>query len=156
MVAVAKRLTITEVDKNGIRQALELLAQAAIGATAGLFVTKPDGGKSDVDLSPNSIAAVRSVLTRLNDAGEVLLVNEEAEVSPEEAAKVLGISRPLVYQRMDDGRLGYRQVGTHRRIALRDVIALKPDEDKRREFARRMSEDTDDLEVNYARIDGSA
>ena len=156
MVAVAKKLTVAEVDKGGIRKALELLAQAVSGASAGLFLSKADGGKIAVNLSPKAIEAVQSVLERLNDANEVLLVNEEVEVSPEEAAKVLGISRPLVYQRMDDGRLPYRQVGTHRRITLRDVIAVKPSEDKRREFAKRLSEDTDDLEVNYAPVDGSA
>ena len=156
MVAVAKRITIAEADKGGIRRALELLAQAVPGAGAGLFFANADGGNVAVDLSPKTIEAVRSVLMRLDEANEVLLVNEEAEVSPEEAGKVLGISRPLVYQRMDDGRLPYRQVGTHRRIALRDVIALKPSEDKRRDFAKRLSEDTDDLEVNYAPIDGPA
>ena len=48
-----------------------------------------------------------------------------ASLSPEQAAKVLRISRPLVYHRMDTGRLPFRQVGTHRRVLVKDVLALK-------------------------------
>ena len=103
------------------------------------------------------LEAVRGLLAKLVETNEVLLVNEEAELSPEDAAKVLGISRPLVYKRMNDGRLPFRQVGTHRRVSLRDVLALKPSEDRRRRFVRELSEDTDDLEMNYAQAtDGPA
>ncbi len=64
---------------------------------------------------------------------------------------MLGISRPLIYQRMEDGRLPYREAGTHRRVLWRDVLELKALEDRRREAARELAEDTDDLEINYAR-----
>jgi len=52
---------------------------------------------------------------------------------------------------MEDGRLPYREAGTHRRVLWRDVLELKALEDRRREAARELAEDTDDLEINYAR-----
>ncbi|WP_048709929.1 helix-turn-helix domain-containing protein, partial [Microvirga massiliensis] len=70
-----------------------------------------------------------------------------ASLSPEQAAKVLGISRPWVYHRMDTGRLPFRQVGTHRRVLVKDVLALKSFEEERRLFARELAEDTDEQEI---------
>jgi len=43
------------------------------------------------------------------------------EVSPEDAAKVLGMSRPMVRKLMDQGDLPFRMVGSHHRIALSDL-----------------------------------
>ena len=64
-------------------------------------------------------------------------------LSPEQAAKVLGISRPLVYHCMDTGRLPFRQVGTRRRVLVKDVLAQKSFEEERRLLARELAEDTD-------------
>ena len=63
---------------------------------------------------------------------------------------MLGLSRPLVYQRMDDGRLPFRTVGTHRRVLLRDVLELKPSEEKRNRAVQDLAEDTDDIEADHA------
>jgi hypothetical protein len=58
------------------------------------------------------------------------------ELTPEQAGKILGISRPLVVRRMDDGRLPFRYEGAHRRCKLVDVIKLKAVEDKQAETLR--------------------
>lgn len=150
MITVAKRFKVADADRDEIRKAVELLDKSGLDERAGLFVSKLGGKEVAIALPPKAVAAMRDLLARLVETREVLLVNEEAEMSPEDAAKVLGISRPLVYKRMDDGRLPFRNVGAHRRVLLRDVLALKPFEDKRRRFAKALSEDTDDLEVNYA------
>ena len=43
------------------------------------------------------------------------------EVSPEDAAKMLGMSRPFVRKLMDKGDLPFRMVGSHHRIAVSDL-----------------------------------
>ena len=53
------------------------------------------------------------------------LLAETSEISPEDAASIPGISRPLVRRRMDAGVLPFRRVGTHRRLKLTDVLDLK-------------------------------
>ncbi|MGA7803770.1 hypothetical protein [Bradyrhizobium sp.] len=52
------------------------------------------------------------------------------ELSPDAAGKILGVSRPLVVRRMDDGRLPFRYEGKHRRCKLRDVLKLKVAEER--------------------------
>jgi excisionase family DNA binding protein len=82
--------------------------------------------------------------------------DSEEEVSPEEAAKILGISDPIICHRMDAGKLPFREVGAQRRILVTDVLRLKEAEDRRRKFAAALGADTEDLEANYARPGQSA
>jgi hypothetical protein len=60
----------------------------------------------------------------------VVIAPLDRELSPDAAGKILGISRPLVVRRMDDGRLPFRYEGKHRRCKLEDVLKLKAAEEK--------------------------
>lgn len=64
------------------------------------------------------------------------------ELSPEQAGKVLGVARPLVIQRMEDGRLPFHYVGSHRRCKRTDVLTLK---DREAEQNADMAQIYDDL-----------
>jgi excisionase family DNA binding protein len=149
MADTMTRLKVRESEREDARRAASFLEHAS--AHGGLFVTQADGEKVVAEIPASLLTALQDVLTVLAESGEALLLKADAEVSPEKAAKILGISRPLVYHRMDSGRLAFRQVGTHRRIRADDVAALKQFEERRRSFAAALSADTEDLEANDAK-----
>jgi excisionase family DNA binding protein len=62
------------------------------------------------------------------------------ELTPEQAGKILGISRPLVVRRMDDGRLPFRYEGAHRRCKLTDVLKLRAAEEQQQNTLRELAE----------------
>ena len=76
---------------------------------------------------------------------KVAVLAEDREVSPNEAAAILGMSRPLVVHRMDVGDLPFRYVGKHRRAKLRDVLVLKDKVDKQRVALEELAEETERL-----------
>lgn len=149
MASMVKKLGLPVPDRTVAKEGLSLLEKAGPAASAGVYVVDRAGQKM-VKLTSAVLDAIRIVLEQVAKHDEVLLINPEAELSPEQAAKILGISRPMVYQRIDSGRLPFREVGTHRRVLMADVLKLKESEDRRRTFARALSEDTEDLEQNYA------
>jgi excisionase family DNA binding protein len=53
-----------------------------------------------------------------------VLTRGNAEVTPAEAAELLGMSRPQVRKLMDEGRLAFRKVGTHYRVKLASIRAF--------------------------------
>lgn len=55
----------------------------------------------------------------------VLVVDETDEVSPAEAAPMLGMSRPQVRKLMDKGLLQHRKVGSHHRITVASIQKFK-------------------------------
>ena len=70
----------------------------------------------------------------------VVIAPFDRELSPGAAGKILGISRPLVVRRMDDGQLPFRYEGKHRRCKLEDVLKLKDAEEKQTAASRRLAE----------------
>jgi excisionase family DNA binding protein len=79
------------------------------------------------------------LVSRLVDArarGEEILVSPgNAEVSPTEAAVLLGMSRPQVRKLMDRGLLEFRKVGTHHRVRISSIRAFLESERPRRREA---------------------
>jgi excisionase family DNA binding protein len=49
----------------------------------------------------------------------------QVELSTQQAAEILGVSRTFVVSVLQAGELEFRQVGTHRRISILDVMAYK-------------------------------
>jgi hypothetical protein len=79
----------------------------------------------------------------------VAVLAEDQELSPNDAAEILGISRPLVVHRMGIGDLPFRYVGKHRRTKLKDVLALKTKIDAQRAAMEVLAEDAEDLRRRY-------
>lgn len=149
-------LKVEDVDRDQARKGASFLERASALEHGGLFLTKADGEKVLAEMPASILITMQSILATMAETGEALLFKPLDEVSPEKAAEMLGISRPLVYQRMDAGRLPFRQVGTHRRIRATDVAELRKFEDRRRSFAAELSADTEDLEENYASGNGTS
>jgi excisionase family DNA binding protein len=149
------KLKVDESDREQAKKGASLLERASL-EHGGLFLTKADGERVMTEMPASLLRAMQSLLTAVAEAGVAFVFKPEDEVSPERAAELLGVSRPIVYQRMDTGKLPFRQVGTHRRIRAADVAELKQFEDRRRSFAAALAADTKDLEDNYAQPGKSA
>jgi hypothetical protein len=77
------------------------------------------------------------------------MVAEDQELSPNDAADILGISRPLVVHCMNIGDLPFRYVGKHRRTKLKDVLTLKVQIDAQQAAMEALADDAEDLRQRY-------
>lgn len=79
---------------------------------------------------PREVAVVlREVLTNSAAGRSVEVIPMHAELTTQEAADFLNVSRPHVVKLMDNGILPGHKVGTHRRIYASDVHAYKHQRD---------------------------
>lgn len=75
---------------------------------------------------PSSVAAMlREIVAKLAAGEPVALITASAEMTPNEAAEFLNMSRGSLTKLMDEGVLPFHEVGTHRRIPSAAVAAYK-------------------------------
>lgn len=92
-------------------------------------------------LVPALIAAARLV----SEGHAIEVLPADIEISAQEAADVLKVSRPYLLNLVKKGILPYRMVGAHHRIPMAAVIAYKREQAPRRRSLESLSADTQDL-----------
>ncbi len=86
-----------------------------------------EGGKELPPLELPAAAAIllKKVLKELAEGRAVTVVPIDSEITTQQAASILNVSRPFVAGLIDKGILPGRMAGTHRRVRLEDVLAYK-------------------------------
>lgn len=97
-------------------------AFAASGSAGPVSVQTADGV---VELPAVAAEAVRHLLVELASGSAVHVLARDAELTTQEAADLLGISRTYIVRLVDQGTLSAHLVGTHRRLRAADVLAYQ-------------------------------
>ncbi len=100
------------------RALAELLPSEAEGAHLSLLDRRSG---SAAELPPAVISMLRQLLEQLGAGRSISIVPAEAELTPNEAADYLSVSRTFVLKLLDAGQIPFRRVGSHRRIRFGDI-----------------------------------
>jgi excisionase family DNA binding protein len=118
----------------------ELAASVLRGLDAALDADTPvrlnlgeRGG--DVEVPRSVLAALARVLDSFAHGEGVTLVPAHAELTTQQAADAMGVSRPYLIGLLDAGQIAYRTVGTHRRVQAASLIQYLREDDARRTAA---------------------
>jgi hypothetical protein len=112
-------------------------------------VKRRTGPDQTLSLPPDAAVLIEALLGHLLEGDRVAILTEDQELSPNDAASILGVSRPLVVHRMEIGELPFRYVGKHRRAKLKDVLALKSKIDAQRATMEALADDAEDIKQRH-------
>ncbi len=83
-------------------------------------------GESDELVLPGHVLQMLlDVLSETSKGNAISLIPHHQEVSTQEAANLLNVSRPFLVGLLEKGEVPFRKVGAHRRVLLTDVLAYR-------------------------------
>ena len=105
------------------------------------------GPKGESIPLPESVFYVLERVAEVMARGDsITVVPVGKEVTTQQAADLLNVSRQYLVRLLDEGRIPYRKTGKHRRLHIEDVLAFKQKRDQdRRAGLRELSQLTQEL-----------
>jgi excisionase family DNA binding protein len=115
----------TESDASLAKETSRLLAPR-IRSSAPLSFRVLDASKEETLRIPASaVKMLVRILEEMARGNAVTLIPVHAELTTQEAADMLNVSRPSLIQLLDEGKIEYRKVGTHRRVRFEALMSYK-------------------------------
>ncbi len=125
----------TEMDATLARETSRLLAPRMRSKTPLSFRVGDASKEETLQLPASAVKMLVRILEEMARGNAVTLIPVHAELTTQEAADMLNISRPSLIQLLDEGKIEYRKVGTHRRIRFDAMMAYKRQIDAERRAA---------------------
>ncbi|WCZ39898.1 excisionase family DNA-binding protein [Corynebacterium jeddahense] len=99
--------------------------ESALAELNGNLAVARAESKDEVVLPKQTAVWVRDLLEDMAEGRLMRAPEPEEEMTTQQVANLLGVSRPFVVKLIDEGRLPGHKVGTHRRVYTRDAYAFK-------------------------------
>ena len=119
-------------EERPIVQRIEELFEQGSGWTAKLV---PPSGEEGVELPDSLVRLLRQAASVLAQGDAAQIVPIGKELTTQQAAALLNVSRQYLVRLLDDGEIPYRKIGTHRRIGYGDLMEYRQKRDSARQTA---------------------
>jgi len=124
----------TESDTQLARESSRRLAARRLGRRASVRIQVLDDGEEaeTVAVPASALRLLLHVLTEMAQGNAVTLIPVHAELTTQQAADLLNVSRPYLIGLLEEGKIPFRLVGKHRRIRRDDLMEYKRRDDQAR------------------------
>jgi len=103
-----------------------------------------------VELPTSALRLLVDILSEFAEGNAVKVVPIHAELTTQEAADMLSVSRPHLVKLLESGALAFHKTGKHRRIRFADLMVFKTEQDRASSQAMEtLAKQAQELELGY-------
>ena len=126
-------IPLNDKEKQLAEQSSKVLAHLLQGS-AEVHLHLQTEGESATNIVLPHVAAklLLEALKEMAQGKAVSLLPTDAELTTQQAADLVRVSRPFFIKLLEEGKMPYRRVGAHRRVLYRDVLCYIEEEEARR------------------------
>ncbi len=136
-------------ERESALEALKQLRGLRLPSSAAIQV-RADGEQATITMPPAVLNLLMEMLSQLASGNAVTIVPVHAELTTQQAADILNVSRPHLVSLLEGGMIPYKRVGSHRRIRFEDLMAYRrKDEEKRRAVLDELASEAQRLGLGY-------
>jgi excisionase family DNA binding protein len=151
-VRIHETATPTDADARLARESLpgiDRILEADL-SDPRICIQSDEASGPDVRLPVSAVRLLKDILAEMAQGRAVTLLPVHAELTTQQAADLLNVSRPYLIGLLEEGRIPFRLVGQHRRVRLDDLMAYKrKDDEARRRIADALTADAQELDMGY-------
>jgi excisionase family DNA binding protein len=124
----------TEADTRLAQDSSRRLAAHKFGRRSSVRIQLVDEDKEgeSVAVPVSALRLFLHLLGEMSQGNAVTLIPTRAELTTQQAADLLSVSRPYLVKLLDEGRIPFRSVGKYRRVRFDDLLAYKQKDDEAR------------------------
>jgi excisionase family DNA binding protein len=150
---IAPTTAETELAQASSRQLSKFLGKHSVESQFSdfrLHVQANDEPEEVVVIPMAAFRLLTDILTQMACGNAVTLMPINAELTTQQAADILNVSRPFLIGLIDANKIPHRKVGTHRRIRFDDLMAYKQDIDQKRlQTLEELASEAQELGMGY-------
>ena len=154
------RGSVTELellDEQGVEQAADAVEQLTqflrahpTPTTHVQLVSEEPDGMTSIVVPSVAFGLLVEILAELANGNAVTVAPVYAELTTQQAADLLNVSRPYLVKLLDQREIPYRRVGNRRKVLLSDLLDYKRrDEAIRRDIADELTREAQDIGLTY-------
>ena len=142
----------TEAEASLARESSRRLASHKIGKRTSVRIQLVDDREKAeaVAVPASALRLFVHLLTEMSQGNAVTLIPTHAELSTQEAADLLNVSRPFLVKLLDERKIPCRTVGKYRRVRFDDLMAYKrKDDEARAKVLEQLTAEAQELGMGY-------
>ncbi|MBV2094467.1 MAG: helix-turn-helix domain-containing protein [Candidatus Thiodiazotropha sp. (ex Codakia orbicularis)] len=107
-------------------------------------------GDEIITVPVSAMRMLVDILAHMTEGKAMALIPQDAELTTQQAADFLNVSRPFFVKLLEKGNLQFHKVGSHRRVYFRDLVTYKEQSMKeRRKALDELAKQAQELNMGY-------